>query len=109
MKIKALNWLNLSLAFILLFVAILNFEDGNIYTGIFDLFAAGINIYAFLLAAVNWWNTSTKVYKKFVFTCPKCEHQFIPTFWTWIFVPHIGSRRYMKCEKCHKISWMRRK
>ena len=29
--------------------------------------------------------------------------------WTWFFVPHLGSRRYMKCKKCGKRTWMSRK
>ena len=46
---------------------------------------------------------------KYTFTCPKCGHRFIPSFWTWFLVPHIGSKRYLKCKNCNKISWMRRK
>lgn len=109
MKIRILNWVNLVLAIILIVVAILNFIASDIITGIVDIIIAGLNLFAFLLAVNSWWIYSAKVANKFVFTCPKCEHQAIPTFWTWFFVPHLGSRRYMKCEKCTKISWMRRK
>lgn len=47
--------------------------------------------------------------EKYTFTCPKCGHKFIPTFWRWFLVPHIFSKRYFRCDECGKLSWMRRK
>ncbi len=109
MKIRLINYLNLILAIGLIPLAIANFILGNIWLGIFDLVASALNIFVFLYAISTWWMLSNKVSNKFIFTCTNCEHQFIPTFWTWFFVPHIFSKRYMKCEKCGKRSWMRRK
>ena len=47
--------------------------------------------------------------EKYTFTCPKCGHKFIPTFWRWFLVLHIFSKRYFRCDECGKLSWMRRK
>jgi hypothetical protein len=109
MKIRLINYLNLILAIGLNILAIINFILGNIGIGIFDLVASGLNIFAFLNAVSIWWMYSKKVSDKFVFTCKKCGHQFIPSFWKWFFAPHLASRRYFKCEKCKKVSLMRRK
>jgi len=112
MKIRLVNWINLVVAVICFVAAIVCFCTGstvNIVIGIFDILAGSWNLFIFLHAVAVWWERSLKVAEKFAFTCPKCGHQFIPSFWTWFFVPHIGSRRYMKCEKCDKTSWMRRK
>ena len=109
MKIRWISWLNLSLALYLIFISILNFINGNILWGIWDILVGLLNLCAFLIAIDNWWMYSKKVADKFVFTCKHCKHQFIPSFWTWFFVPHIASKRYMKCEKCKKLSLMRRK
>ena len=109
MKISILNWINLILSALLSALSIINFTVGNIGLGIADSIIALFNLYVFLSAVARWWLHSPKVSNKFVFTCKHCGHQFIPSFWTWFFVLHIGSKRYMKCEKCKKISWMRRK
>lgn len=109
MRIRFINWVNLGLFLACFVLACISLSAGNIVIGIFDFVAAGLNLFSFLLAAENYWNYSPEVPKKFVFTCPKCGHQFIPTFWAWFFVPHLGSRRYLKCEKCGKRTWMMRK
>lgn len=109
MKIRWINWLNLCLVPLMIFYSILKFMSGDIVSGIVFIVIAVLNAYAFLIAVDNWWMYSKKVSDNFVFTCKHCGHQFIPSFWKWFFVPHIASRRYMKCEKCKKLSLMRRK
>ena len=112
MKIRLVNWLNLVAACLCFVAAVLGFYAGspvNIIIACLNLVAGTWNAFIFLHAVAVWWERSPKVAAKFVFTCRKCGHQFIPSFWSWFFVPHIGSRRYLKCEKCHKHSWMRRK
>lgn len=109
MKLKWYQWLNAVWVIICSGISILGFCTDRYSLGILGLFSAIINLYAFLFAVSRWWEISPKVYNKFVFTCPHCKCQFIPSFWTWFFVPHFGSRRYMRCEKCKQIHWMRRK
>ena len=109
MKIKFINWVNLVLSILCFTVAIICFCNGKYWSGVADLVISGLNLYVFLVAVSYWWETSEKITKTFVFTCPSCGKQFKPTFWRWFLVPHIGSRRYFKCEQCKKISWMRRK
>lgn len=112
MKIKLVNWLNLFVACLDFVAAIIGFCAGqpiNIIMACLCIVAGLWNAFVFLHAVSVWWERSPKVANKFVFTCHNCEHQFIPTFWAWFFVPHIGSRRYLKCEKCGTRSFMRRK
>lgn len=109
MKISKMTWVNATVSALCLFRGIYSFCQGDISIGILFTIFAVLNLYCVLNFLASWWKVSPKVYSKFVFTCPHCEHQFIPSFWTWFFVPHLGSRRYMKCEKCKKIHWMRRK
>ncbi|MBQ6884496.1 MAG: helix-turn-helix transcriptional regulator [Clostridia bacterium] len=39
------------------------------------------------------------------YECAKCAHRYIPTFGSVLWAPHINRTRYMKCPKCHKMSW----
>ncbi len=34
------------------------------------------------------------------YKCPKCEHYFVPTTKAYIFGPHFGATRKLKCPKC---------
>jgi hypothetical protein len=110
-RIRLLNWINLGFAIALFVLAIVNFCSGNIGIGIFDLVAVGLNLFIFLCAVADWWHDSDFILDKFIFTCPNCGQKQIPSFWEWFFVPHIGSKRYLKCQDpaCRKRSWMRRK
>jgi predicted RNA-binding Zn-ribbon protein involved in translation (DUF1610 family) len=109
MKLSKMTWFNATIAALCLFSGIYALCQGNISMGILNIILAVLNLYCVLSYIAAWWKRSPKVSDKFVFTCRSCEHQFIPTFWTWFFVPHIGSKRYLKCEKCDKHTWMRRK
>lgn len=55
------------------------------------------------------WKDSPIIQQKFIFTCPLCKHRFVPSLFAWLFVPHIGSKRYFKCKECKKYLWMKRK
>ena len=111
MKIRWINWLNLAIVPLAIFASVLNFMVNDIVWGILDILIAALNLYAFLLALDAWWicNVKGNVNNKFIFTCPECGYKFTPFFFTWLFVPHIGSRRLFKCDNCRKIKYMRRK
>lgn len=111
-KIGARYWFIFITAIVDFVLAVVGFVTGGpelLWLSILLVILGSLNLVIFLMRAALWWTFSPEVPDKFVFTCPKCEHQFIPTFWAWLLVPHLGSGRYMKCEKCNKISWMRRK
>ena len=48
--------------------------------------------------------------EQYMFTCSKCGHKFIPTFWRWLIAPHndICGVRYFKCDNCGEQSWMKK-
>lgn len=43
------------------------------------------------------------------YECQKCHHKFIPTFNQVLFAMHVNRTRYMKCPKCRKRSWCRKR
>ena len=43
------------------------------------------------------------------YECKHCKHKHIPTFKQMIWSMHAGRTRYMKCPKCHKHSWQKKK
>jgi ABC-type uncharacterized transport system permease subunit len=112
MKIRLVNWINLAVAIICFAAAIIGFCNSDVATivvAVFNIIAGSWNLFIFLHAVSVWWEKSEKVRHKFIFTCPKCDHKFVPSFWRWILVPHIFSKRYFKCDRCRHYSWMRRK
>ena len=114
MKIRLISWLNLIMFFICITLAIIKICTGDInglVVGIFGIIVGIVNLFVFLCSVATWWHDSDFILDKFVFTCPKCGQKQIPNFWEWFFVPHIGSKRYLKCQDpdCRKRSWMRRK
>ncbi len=40
-----------------------------------------------------------------MFTCPKCNKEFVPTLTAYLFAPHTIKRRYLKCPYCSQKSW----
>lgn len=109
MKLSKMTWFNAIVAAFCLFCGIYCLCRGNILIGILDIILAVLNLYCVLSFIAAWWEKSNKVRHKFIFTCPKCDHKFVPNFWRWIFVPHLGSKRYFKCDRCKHYSWMKRK
>ena len=43
------------------------------------------------------------------YECKHCKHKHIPTFKQIICSMHAGRTRYIKCPKCHKHSWQKKK
>lgn len=43
------------------------------------------------------------------YECKHCKHKYIPTLKQMIWSMHAGRTRYMKCPKCHKHSWQKKK
>ncbi len=108
-RISILNWLNLVASIFCFITAIVDLCNDKLVIGITLICLSLLNLYVFLAAISNIWDVSDKVHTKFIFTCPRCKHTFVPCFWRWFLVPHIGSRRYFKCAACGKRSYMRRK
>lgn len=43
------------------------------------------------------------------YECGKCHYKYIPTYKSVLFAMHIGRTRYMKCPKCNKRSWNKKR
>lgn len=41
--------------------------------------------------------------------CNKCDLKYIPDILPFWISPHIFRTRYLKCPKCHKYSWNKKK
>ncbi|MBQ9228724.1 MAG: helix-turn-helix transcriptional regulator [Eubacterium sp.] len=39
------------------------------------------------------------------YECPHCHHQYIPTYQSVLWAPHLGRTRKMKCPECKKRGW----
>lgn len=42
------------------------------------------------------------------YECQKCGNRYIPKYGSVFMSMHMGRTRYMKCPKCHKISWQKK-
>ena len=42
------------------------------------------------------------------YECGKCQHKYVPTYWSVCLAMHIGRTRYMKCPECGKRSWQKK-
>lgn len=43
------------------------------------------------------------------YLCPHCGEKFKPSFSTVLFSMHMGTTRYLRCPKCHKKEWCKKK
>ena len=43
------------------------------------------------------------------YECKCCGHKYVPTQKAMYFAPHMGRTRYMRCPKCHKKSWQKKR
>ncbi len=109
MKLSKMIWFNGVVTVFCLFCGIYCICCGNILLGILDIVLAVANIYCVFNYIADWWETSEKVQQKFKFKCRYCGYNNVPSFWRWLFVPHIASKRYLKCEACSDRHFMRRK
>ena len=43
------------------------------------------------------------------YECKKCHHKYVPTYNSVLWSMHYGRTRYMKCPKCEKRSWQKKR
>ena len=43
------------------------------------------------------------------YECEKCHHKYVPDYLSVFWAMHIGRTRYMKCPKCEKRSWQKKR
>lgn len=43
------------------------------------------------------------------YECAHCHHKYIPTYSAVLWAMHAGRTRYLKCPKCGKYSWSRKR
>ena len=43
------------------------------------------------------------------YKCKNCGHEFVPTYTQALNAMHAGTTRYLKCPKCGKMSWQKKK
>lgn len=43
------------------------------------------------------------------YECKKCHHKYVPTYNSVLWAMHFGRTRYMKCPKCEKRSWQKKR
>ena len=43
------------------------------------------------------------------YECDKCHHKYVPTYSSVLWAMHINRTRYMKCPKCNKKSWNKKR
>ena len=42
------------------------------------------------------------------YQCQKCNHKYIPSYKSVFLSMHTGRTRYMRCQKCNKLSWQKK-
>ena len=43
------------------------------------------------------------------YECQKCHHKYVPTYSSVLWAMHVNRTRYMKCPKCNKKSWNKKR
>lgn len=43
------------------------------------------------------------------YECKHCHHRYIPSYRQVVWSMHFGRTRYIKCPKCHKKSWSKKR
>lgn len=43
------------------------------------------------------------------YECAKCGHRYVPTYRSVLWAMHINRTRYMRCPKCNKASWQKKR
>ena len=43
------------------------------------------------------------------YECKLCGHRYVPSYKAVSMAPHMGRTRYMRCPKCQKKSWQKKK
>jgi DNA-directed RNA polymerase subunit RPC12/RpoP len=44
-----------------------------------------------------------------VYVCPHCGEKFKPSFWSVLLSMHMGTTCYLRCPKCHKKEWCKKR
>ena len=42
------------------------------------------------------------------YECKLCHHRHVPSYSSVLWAPHMSTKRYLKCPKCHKRSWSKK-
>ena len=43
------------------------------------------------------------------YVCQHCANTYVPKYISVFLAPHMGTTRYMKCPKCHRRSWNKKR
>ena len=43
------------------------------------------------------------------YVCDKCGHRHVPKYKNVFWAMHLGRTRYMRCPKCNRLSWQKKK
>ncbi len=71
--------------------------------------ASTLTIVSTILVIVAIFFAAKVDYETGVYECKKCGHTFKPTFKAYILGVHTLQTRCLKCPRCEKKSWCRRK
>ena len=42
------------------------------------------------------------------YECKNCHHRHVPKYYQALIAPHMSTTRYLKCNKCNKITWSKK-
>ena len=42
------------------------------------------------------------------YKCGKCDHKYVPKYWSVFMARHMGRTRHLRCPKCGKKSWQKK-
>ena len=42
------------------------------------------------------------------YECKNCHNKFIPSYLIAFITPHVHTTRYLRCPKCHKLTWSKK-
>ena len=104
-RLLTLEWVIGILSCLILFVpiflgALLPMEDWQRLIVVFSGFIPGI---AGLFFAVRIEQVAG------YYECKLCGHRYVPSYKAVSMAPHMGRTRYMRCPKCQKKSWQKKK
>lgn len=68
-----------------------------------------IVIFGFLNLGVSFAFCMIIETKAGFYECKHCGHKYVPTYKQTLWSMHMGRTRYMKCPKCLKKSWQKKK
>ena len=104
-RLLTLEWVVGILSCLILFVpiflgALLPMEDWQRLIVVFSGFVPGI---AGLFFAIKIEQVAG------YYECRHCKHRYVPTYKAVTMAPHMARTRYMRCPKCQKKSWQKKK